>query len=713
MRATLLPAIVALAVVLAAAGDGRAEDAAPAKKLDSSELRDLYFGEALFQAYQGNYFDAISRLDTELTQYYGLDEPGLNSLFHHINSAEFDVGDFELYYRMHKRAGRAIKAVIEGNVAEEIRNEAIYRLAKIYYQKQQPQAALETIEKLQGKIPERLRLEEPFLRAQIYMENGKFPQAIELLTKLDSAVELKGYAGYNLGVALFLNGNEQQGIAQLEKVGLLESDDEKVLAMRDKANLVLGFRLLEAGQAQNAKVYLYRVRLDGPFSNKALLGAGWASAELGEFERALVPWTRLAKRNITDRSVQEVLLGVPYAYSKLEVHGQAAVKYGLALDIYSKEIERLDSSIASIRKGAFLKAVVREELKEDKNWLINLRNLPDTPETYYLAQMMASHDFQESLKNYFDLEELRVRLEHWADYLNAYDEMIKIRGAYYEPLLPEIEQRFRQLDSLMKLRVEQRDKLQARLKKMLVAPRPDFLITVEERTLLQRVTALEAALAAAGGGDAALRQRVARLKGLVSWKVDIEYDERFTRATEHLAQLDDHVKKLNEIYHSFVRTRQAATQSYKGFDQPLQRLRIKIRNAQEKVQILMAGQGHMIEVMAIGELEERRKRMEEYQVKARFAMAESYDRATKEKQEKQKDQPENTPDPGAKSAAEPAPVESGATPGGAAAPAVEVAPASPSAAPEPAGGVRDDRPADGVPAEPTPAPAQEPPPNTE
>ena len=37
----------------------------------------------------------------------------------------------------------------------------------------------------------------------------------------------------------------------------------------------------------------------------------------------------------------------------------------------------------------------------------------------------------------------------------------------------------------------------------------------------------------------------------------------------------------------------------------------------------------MIETMAINELDRRRKRLEEYQIKARFALAESYDRATK------------------------------------------------------------------------------------
>ena len=38
--------------------------------------------------------------------------------------------------------------------------------------------------------------------------------------------------------------------------------------------------------------------------------------------------------------------------------------------------------------------------------------------------------------------------------------------------------------------------------------------------------------------------------------------------------------------------------------------------------------------MAINELDRRRKRLEEYQIKARFALAESYDRATKQQEQK-------------------------------------------------------------------------------
>src|SRR5258708_23074694 len=79
-----------------------------------SDMRDLYFGEALYHAYQGQYFDALQRLDTELAQYHVLDEPELDTLHYHINDPEFSVGDFELNYRTHPRPGRALQPVLEG-----------------------------------------------------------------------------------------------------------------------------------------------------------------------------------------------------------------------------------------------------------------------------------------------------------------------------------------------------------------------------------------------------------------------------------------------------------------------------------------------------------------------------------------------------------------------------------------------------------------------
>jgi tetratricopeptide (TPR) repeat protein len=604
---------------------------APAGTSAPKELKDLYFGEALYDAFQGDWFDAIARLDTELMQHYGVDEPERDTLHYHINQAEFDVGDFELAYRMHQRAGRAIKAVIEGNVEETVRNEATFRLARIFFQKDQPQNALQAVERIKGAVPEDIRDDLAFLRAQIFMANGRFDDAARILKELQGAKSLEGFTTYNLGIALLRGGKVREGRQYLDRTGRIESDNPATLAIKDKSNLVLGDKLMSENNFEGTKEVLDRVRLSGPFSNRSLLGSGWADASRERFESALVPWTILAEREVTDSAVQEAMLAVPYAYGKLGVYSKAALMYGKALEAFGKEIDKLGASITSIREGKFLKALVREELKQDANWVVKLRELPETPETFYLLDLMASHDFQESLKNYLDLEQLRKKLEVWSGDLVAFEDIIEQRRAYYQPLLSAIDRDFRRLDSQMRLRLEQRDRIEQRLQAMLVAPRPDYLATAPERIFGEHIARLEKAMSAGGSAAASddVKGRVRRLWGVLDWKIYTEYDQRLTVAHKNLRDMNHVIDLLHKQYTSFVRTRQAATQSYQGYDDVIRSQRARITAAREKVEELIARQGHLLEVMAVNELTKRRDRLEEFQIKARFALADSYDRASK------------------------------------------------------------------------------------
>lgn len=598
--------------------------------------KDLYFSEGLYYAYQEKYFDAISKIDAELAQYYGLDEPELNSLHFYLNNAEFSIGDFELHYRMHNRAGRAIKSVLEGNVADVIKNDAAYRLAKIFHQKQQPINALHTIQRIKGEVPDKIKYDLELLKAQIYISNAKFTDAINLLSEIENVSAVEGYASYNLAIAYIGNNEVAKGIIQLDKTGQINSTDKAVLAIRDKANLVLGYKLMENKQPERAKKYFERIRLNGPFSNRALLGSGWAAVAAEKYKQAIVPWRMLAKRNVTNQSVQEVLLGLPFAYGKLEAHGKAAILYGNALAAYSKELKKLDDSIKNIREGKFLEAVVREEYRKDKNWLINLRNLPDAPETHYLMQLLASNDFQESLKNYFDLDDLGKKVNSWDGYLDSYTEIINYRKNYYTPLFPPMQEKFRLLDSRMKLRLAQRKKISDRLKKMLIAPRPDYLAKVNERLALNKIYKLEKKHKKGKGANLdKINSRIKRLKGAIKWNIETEYQDRFTEADKNLRLLNTDVDLLDKRYRSFVRTRQAATQSFIGYDDQITQLKNRIRFADERIKVLLARQGHMLELMSITELERRRKRIEELQIKARFSIAESYDRAVKKQQNRE------------------------------------------------------------------------------
>ena len=596
----------------------------------AEETTDPYFGEALFYAHQGRYFDALERLDAELAQHRRVDERELDTLHLHVDDAEFSVGDFELSYRMHQRAGRAITAVLEADVPDVVRNDAAYRLARIHFHKGQDEDALRVLDGMRGEVPERIREEVAFLRANVLLSLDRDDEAVDVLREIQGSDDLRGFSTYNLGIAMLRAERPRDAIAQLDRAGKVRASDPETFAIRDQANLVLGTLLFEASSYDHAQKALDRVRLSGPFSNRALLGAGWADASATRYERALVPWGILAERDPTDPAVQEVLLALPYAYGQLEVHGRAAKLFERAVSTYGLELEKLDASIRSVREGRFLEALEREEARRDQSWVVRLRNLPEAPETFYLVELMASHDFQTALQNHLDLADLDQRLQSWQRSLDAFEELARLRRAYYEPILPQLDARFRELDAQIRLRMEQRDQLEERVADLLIDPSPRQLATGEERQLAENLDALEAKLDAADGpGREVVRARIDRLRGRLVWHLATSYHDRLTEVHEHLAELTTEVEAMQARYDSFVRARQAATHSYEGYVTRIRAIRSQVHDARSGCKQLMAKQGKTLERIAIRELVARRARVEDFQNQARFAFADSYDRAVK------------------------------------------------------------------------------------
>src|SRR5206468_8044270 len=172
--------------------------------------------------------------------------------------------------------------------------------------------------------------------------------------------------------------------------------------------------------------------------------------------------------------------------------------------------------------------------------------------------------------------------------------------------------------------------LAERLQTMLTAPRPDYLATADERSAGERIALIEKQLRNSDSAESlALRQRAARLQGVLTWRLETEYQDRLTAAYEHLSELNTQVDALTGQYDAFVRTRQAATHSYVGYDAQIAQLRERAADALERVDSLMDRQGKMIETVAINQLMARRERLVTQQTEARFGVADSYDRAAR------------------------------------------------------------------------------------
>jgi hypothetical protein len=605
------------------AAPGSAQPAPPTQPggtLAPTTIKDLYYGDVLFYFYQDNYFDALTRLRAAQDK---------GRVSHHADEAELLLGGLYLSYGEHLEAGRIFERLLARNVSPSVANRAWFYLGKVWYQRSYWLQAEGALRKVKGELPPRLEAEKRNLLAQVLIQEGRYDDAIAELNGWRGPPDWTAYAQFNLGVALVRKGRMNDAATLLDGVGQLQTSDEELLALRDKANLALGYAYLQTDQPTNAKPVLQRVRLQGAQSNKALLAVGWADSAETNYREALVPWMELHRRNLLDAAVQESYLAVPYAFAKLNANAQAAEYYNTAIVSYSDESTRIDESIAAIRNGKLLDTLLAQDREGNKGWFWQLENLPQAPESRYLYHLLAGNEFQEGLKNYRDLNFMQRNLADWTRSLVAFDDMIDTRRAAYDQRLPKIDASLARVDpkDLQKKRVE----LESRLNSAEGAGDVVALGTAHEQEMWSKILSLEDMLAAQPD-DRSLdetRDKVHLLKGVLSWQLDESYKARVWTTKRSLKELDLALREMEKRWLRVQQARDAFPNDTAGFATRVAALKPRIEALNTRLAAASRAQGDYLAGIAINELEAQKERLASYQVQARFALATIYDRSAK------------------------------------------------------------------------------------
>jgi hypothetical protein len=587
------------------------------EKLPPTRIRDLHYGDVLFYVYTDDDFEAITRLNAY---------EHWNLLPHHEPEAQLLLGGLYLSLGLHNEAGARFEKLLTPDIPAGVRNRAWFYLAQVWYARGYLDRAEHAIRQVQGPLPQSLDAEKEHLLANVLLRLGRFDDAIQLLNGWKGPADWMAYARFNLGVALIRAGRLAEADPVLSAVGTLASDKEELLALKDRANLALGFAYLQAEKPQQALPVLGRVRLKGPYSDKALLGTGWADAALGDYRRALTPWLELRDRNLLDAAVQESYLAVPYAFGKLAANAQAAQYYESALESFDAEDGRLDQAISRIRDGKMLDAILDKQGKH-YGWFWQLERLPDAPEARYLYAVLAGHDFQEGLKNYRDLVYLGHALEHWSGSMEALGAMIDTRERAYAERLPR-------LDAILASGAA--DELQRRRAEL--AGRLDFIVTggdvaalgsPEEREQWGRIQRIEALLASAPPGkeNDEYRERLRLVKGVLFYHLDEAFKARVWQQRRAIKDLD---LALVEAQNRWVRVQHARTSvpaNTSEFAARIAALQARIEALQARLVTTQQRQNGYLAGLAIAQLQEQKERLGAYRVQARFELASMYDRA--------------------------------------------------------------------------------------
>lgn len=612
-------ALILALLLVTGAGPAQAYDIAPSDPWFKDRL---LLGEIQFNAQQGKFLDALIQIDN----FQGASIYRMRRAEQKLQSSSAQpmlrASEIELGYRMSQRAGNAVRAVLGDDIDQEQRNRAAYELARIYYDKQQYDFARYALALIRDELFYPFKQEVDYLRAQIAARSGDYDTAVPLLQALKHDQRFSGFATYNLGHILQQQGKTEQARAQLTETGNLETQDRSLLALRDKANLVLGFRLLNEGDAQAAKQMLNKVRLHGAFSNRALLGDGWASMALQDYQAALTPWSELAGREATDESVQEAVLALPYAYGKLGLYQNAIELYQGAIETFDVSLDRLAASLATIESGKFLQLVAQHNDRTDASWLLRLRELPDTPETWYLMDLMASSRFQESMQNYIDMVELRARLASWLGTVAAFQNLVEVREQHFAEIQAGLGGTLDNIDLRLVSGRRQSAQLGEHISAINQENYRDYLLHDDEREMLASLQAI-AALA-----DESDMQRVKRARGVIEWKLLSEYASRLDALKADQLVIDEQLQSLSQKRDRVSALQPASRANYRGYEIPLRILKDKIVALNTRLDHTLGEQSQLIESMASEELQRRVEVLQAYQATAKYELAKNYDLAT-------------------------------------------------------------------------------------
>jgi tetratricopeptide (TPR) repeat protein len=589
--------------------------------LRSVAIRDLPYGDALFYFYAGDFETALERL--QFADFKG-------RLPHHRDDARLLIGGIELARGDYAEAARTFSEVLDApNVPDNVRDRAHFYLGKTFYRRGFDSLAVEQLTAaVRGTLPADFDAERRMLLAEALLSGGHDQEAAAVLDHWDAPSVWRSYAEFNLGVAWIRAGKMDQGAQVLDGLGQRSADSQEALALRDQANVALGYAYVQQKRPADALRVLARVRADGPQATKALLGAGWAAADAGQLREALAPWLELRGRDLLDSAVQESYLAVPYGYAQLGADAQAVAAYEDAITEFAAETQRLDESIAAIRAGELAKAL--EGLPINPGAPVSV-DVSRVPAARYLYRLLAQDEFQMALANWRDLATLSRRLDLRENDIAAFAELLAFREHRFNTDLPVHLAALDRHD--LNGLVERRTELEARVAEADEHADLAALGTPRQRAIWGELERMEALVDRVGDLEDPeiddIADRVDLLKGYLYWELSDGFKSRVWTARKRLREVNRLLRESTRSATLIKTARVAVPLQNANLSNRLADLKPRIDSVHARATELRDREMIAVSNLAIRELEAEKDRIREYTLEARYSLATLYDRVSK------------------------------------------------------------------------------------
>ncbi len=605
-RAFLRPLLLGLLVFLSLGSVSSQAD---------NTVQSLRYGASLFQFYQQDYFSAL----TELMVAQQLDE-----LNEHSQGAQLLRGGMSLSYGMDRAAERSFRGLLATADDYVDRDQAWFYLGKMAWQRGDMARTADALAQISAGYDGELGDEAHYLRASTQLNLGHTEDARTQARVLPEDSKWRYYLNYNLGATHAAAGDWSAATGYFNALMDMPLETAEARALQDKGLTAAGFAYFSAGAFDQAQQAFRLVRLDSPMSDRALLGYGWSSVELGDFQAALSPWQLLTQRSMLGESARESLLAVPYAYRELGRPGIALEQYRVASGIYTAELAGVQRAIDAFSTEPLgpLLGIAQEGAGD---WFFDVSILPTGDHTPYLQHLIARHNFQVALRELQDLYSIASHLQRAGERLQVLDQVDEHQQLIWSSVAQgdrrnTLAQRQQQLSRELEV-------LQKRLKTAISGPDCRLLVDKQQAAHWQKLEQASA-LAARIDTRGSHTQKLRLLRGLMLWQDNENCPARLWQAQRELQELQASAAESTTILQRIDTTIVQKQQS--NFSPRIAALDEKVQAQAKQVQKTVGLSEAGLRQLAIAELERQADQLARALGQSELAIAHLYDQGSGE-----------------------------------------------------------------------------------
>ena len=390
------------------------------KRLDvSTDTREPEFGQIYYNYHMGRHFNALNQ---------AIQDKDKGLFTSDDATTEILLGDLYTEFGLPREGDAALSRVQAQDIPSSTRNMPWLRYGKLLYQTGNDALTENYLRKPPSSLTTYQESERRLMLANILIRKKTYAEAISLLSEMRGEGVTASYGLYNLGIAYLQDKKTAAGLFSLSEVIRTTGDDDEGKNLKDKASLAIAYKYLQDGNYPSARSALLRVRLEGPYSNSALLTLAYAHYLNKEYEAALPSTLELQSRNAADPAVQESFLLAGRIYEDVGAKTQALASYNIGALTLREQLAQLERVALRIDESNWPDVLAPSKINTVDADPLNLKPIPATNNAItagLFAKLFASPAFNEGFRQYQQLAGMDVLLKERLRDISALEEIAK------------------------------------------------------------------------------------------------------------------------------------------------------------------------------------------------------------------------------------------------------------------------------------------------